>query len=282
MPHYTAVFKTTDGGINWIETQFGTDESLSGIYFVNNMMGWAVGGNDSGGIVYYTSDGGTNWELQSIPSVEYLYRVFFCDANCGWASGHLGTIISTVNPVPVELTSFTAIAYENSVTLNWQTATETNNSGFEIQRKKAEWESIGFVNGEGTTTEENSYSFVDENLTAGKYQYRLKQIDYDGSFEYSKIVDVQVLSLTEYNLSQNYPNPFNPNTTIKYSIPVGGVVKLTILNTIGEEIEILVNEYKSEGIHDVIFNAENIPSGIYFYKIETGNFNSVRKMILLK
>jgi len=282
LPHHPSVFKTTDGGSNWVETQFGTDEGLSDIYFVDNLRGWAVGGNNSGGIVYYTSDGGTNWELQTVPSVNSLYSLFFCDENCGWAVGHLGTIISTVNPVPVELTSFTAIADKNSVTLNWQTATETNNSGFEVQRKQAEWESIGFVNGEGTTTEENSYSFVDENLTAGKYQYRLKQIDYDGSFEYSKTVDVQVLSPTEYNLSQNYPNPFNPQTIIEYSIPAGEIVNLRIFNAAGEEIRTLVNEFKAEGTHEVIFDAEELTSGIYFYEISAGEFNSVKKMILLK
>ena len=282
LPHYPAVFKTTDGGASWTETQFGADESLSSVYFTDLNNGWAVGGNSSGGIVYYTSDGGDNWALQNIPSVNSLYRVFFCDANCGWASGHLGTIISTVNPVPVELTSFTANVNNNSVTLNWQTTTEINNSGFEIQRKKTVWKSIGFVNGQGTTTEENSYSFADENLTAGKYQYRLKQIDYDGSFEYSEILDVQILSPTEYTLNQNYPNPFNPSTTITYSIPSGGVVNLTVMNAIGEEIESLVNEYKTEGTHNVVFNAENIPSGIYFYKLESAAFSSVKKMVLLK
>jgi len=283
VPHYAAIFKTTDGGNNWTETSLGIDESLSGIYFTDNIHGWVVGGDSNNeGIIYYTSDGGANWVPQNIPPVEYLYRIFFFDENHGWASGHLGTIISTLNPVPVELTSFTATTNKNSVKLNWKTATETNNSGFEIQRKKTTWESIGFVNGQGTTTEENNYSFVDENLTTGKYQYRLKQIDFNGSYEYSETIDVQVLSPTEYTLSQNYPNPFNPATTIKYSIPASGFVKLAILNTIGEEIETLVNEYKSEGVHDVIFNAENIPSGIYFYKLETGEFSSVKKMVLLK
>ncbi|MCW9065211.1 MAG: YCF48-related protein, partial [Ignavibacteriaceae bacterium] len=198
-PHYAAIFKTTDGGINWIETQLGYDESLSSIYFVDNMKGWAVGGANSQGLVYYTSDGGANWIQQNIPSTEYLYKVFFVNENYGWASGHLGSIISTVNPVPVELTSFTAKANKNSVILNWQTSTETNNSGFEVQRKIGEWESMGFVEGHGTTTEEKIYSFVDENLVAGTYQYRLKQIDYDGSFEYSEIANAQVLSPKEYN-----------------------------------------------------------------------------------
>ena len=284
LPHYTAIFKTTDGGVNWVETQFGEDESLSSIYFIDNMKGWAVGGANSQGLVYYTSDGGDNWIQQTIPTTEFLYRVFFIDENHGWASGHIGTILSTVNPVPVELTSFTVTVNENSVMLNWKTASETNNSGFEILRSAQDdtWESIGFVNGKGTTTEESNYSFVDNNLTSGNYQYRLKQIDFDGSFEYSEIVDVQVLSPTEFNLSQNYPNPFNPSTTISYSIPTNGFVNLKIFNAVGEEVKTLVNENKSAGVHKVTFNAVNIPSGIYFYKLAAGESSLVKKMILLK
>ncbi|MCW8960767.1 MAG: T9SS type A sorting domain-containing protein, partial [Ignavibacteriaceae bacterium] len=283
LPHYTTVFKTTDGGTSWVETPFGTNENLSSIYFIDNMKGYAVGGNDNPeGIVYYTSDGGANWTLQNIPSVNFLYRVFFFDENHGWASGHIGTILSTVNPVPVELTAFTANANKNSVILNWQTVTETNNSGFEVQRNVGNWERIGFVEGHGTTTEENNYSFVDDNLTTGKYQYRLKQIDFDGSSEYSETISVQVVSPTEYTLSQNYPNPFNPVTTIKYSIPISGLVRLSVVNTVGEEVETLVNEYKTEGTHEVTFNAENLPSGIYFYKLVTGELSLAKKMVLLK
>ncbi|MBK6914493.1 MAG: hypothetical protein IPH11_12910 [Ignavibacteriales bacterium] len=129
--------------------------------------------------------------------------------------------------VPVELTSFTATAERNSVSLNWQTVTETNNSGFKIERKQVgspqssvsnqDWNQIAFIPGFGTTTEPKSYSFVDENLSAGKYQYRLKQIDFDGTFEYSNTVEVEINSPTEFSLGQNYPNPFNPTTKIKYT-----------------------------------------------------------------
>ena len=285
LPHHPSVFKTTDGGSNWVETQFGTDEGLSDIYFVDNLRGWAVGGNTSQGIVYYTSDGGTNWELQTIPSVNSLYSLFFCDENCGWAVGHLGTIISTVIPVPVELTSFSATRDNNDVTLFWQTATETNNLGFEILRsaQNDSWEKIGFIEGQGTTTEETDYSYVDENLQPGNYLYKLAQIDFDGTRDESDVVKVEINSQpSEYTLLQNYPNPFNPNTTIKYSIPTGGIVNLRIYNAAGEEIRTLVNEYKAEGTHEILFDAEELTSGIYFYKISAGEFNSVKKMVLLK
>ena len=291
VPHYAAIFKTTDGGNSWDETQLGTDESLGGINFSDLMHGYAVGGNASnGGLIYYTSDGGTNWIQQNIPATEYLYRVFFFDGNHGWASGHLGTIISTVNPLPVELTSFTATAENNSVLLNWQTATETNNSGFEIERNQMsevknqmEWERIGFIEGHGTTAEETNYSFTDRNLQPGNYSYKLVQIDFDGTRNESDIVNVEVNPQpNEYNLSQNFPNPFNPQTTIKYSIPVGEIVKLSIISLTGEEVKTLVNEFKTEGTYKVTFNAENLPSGIYFYRLVSGNFYSVKKMILLK
>ena len=186
--------------------------------------------------------------------------------------------------VPVELISFIADVDRNDVKLQWETATETNNQGYEIERKNqnSEWRTIAFVEGNGTTTELSKYSFLDQGLTVGKYQYRLKQIDYDGSFEYSKKVSVEISRPVEFSLEQNYPNPFNPSTTIQFSIPSEGVIKLTVLNIIGEEIETLVNEYKTEGTHQVIFNAENIPSGIYFYKLDSGSFTQTRKMILIK
>jgi len=286
VPHYAAIFKTTDGGVNWNETSLGIDESLSGIYFTDMTHGWAVGGSpSSGGSIYYTSDGGDNWIQQNIPSVEFLYQVYFFDENHGWASGHLGTIIATDATVPVELTSFSAIADQNNVTLSWSTSTETNNSGFEILRsaQNDNWEKIGFVEGQGTSTQENNYSYVDENLVAGNFSYKLVQIDFDGTRTESDVVNVEINSLpTDYSLSQNYPNPFNPSTTIKYTIPSGEFVNLRVFNSIGEEVKTLVNEYKTEGSHEVKFNAADLSSGIYFYRIDTGKFSSIKKMILLK
>jgi photosystem II stability/assembly factor-like uncharacterized protein len=286
VPHYGAIFKTTDGGVNWSETSLGVDESLGGIYFTDMMHGWAVGGSPSiGGTIYYTSDGGANWIQQNIPSVEFLYKVFFVDETHGWASGHLGTIIATESTVPVEFTSFSAIADQYNVTLSWSTSTETNNSGFEILRSAQtdNWEKIGFVEGQGTSTQENNYSFVDENLGVGNFSYKLVQIDFDGTRTESDVVKVEINSLpAEYDLSQNYPNPFNPSTTIKYTIPSGEFVNLRVFNSIGEEVKTLVNEYKTEGTHEVKFDAADLSSGIYFYKIDAGKFSSIKKMILLK
>ena len=198
--------------------------------------------------------------------------------------GELGNPI-----VPVELQSFTATVTRNSVSLNWQTATETNNSGFEIERSEmsnvnsqTDWQVIGFIPGFGTTTEPKSYSFVDENLSSGKYQYRLKQIDFDGSFEYSNIVEVEINSPTEFSLEQNYPNPFNPSTTIGFSIPERSFVTLKVYDMLGREVEVLISEQKESGNYQIGFNASDLSSGIYYYTLTTGNFTSTKKMSLVK
>ncbi len=291
-PSYGVVYKTTDGGNSWNLTTLGMHQLLLGMYFTDDLNGWIVGvdySNGNMGIVYRTTDAGTNWEIQSIPSIDALFNIIFINSNTGWATGGNGNIITTEGSTPVELSSFTAFVDKNNVVLNWQTATETNNNGFQIERLKDskikntnEWKSIGFVNGQGTTTEENSYSFVDDNLTTGKYQYRLKQIDFDGSYEYSETINVQVLSPTEFSLSQNYPNPFNPTTTIKYSIPNPGSVKLLVYNSLGEKVTELVDEYKEAGSYKINFDASDLSSGIYFYKLKAGRFTSVKKLILLK
>lgn len=198
--------------------------------------------------------------------------------------------------VPVELTSFTSNVTQNSVSLNWQTATETNNSGFEIERSKTsdlkvqvEWNQVGFVPGFGTTTEPNSYSFIDENLSPGKYRYRLKQIDLDGAFEYSNTVEVEINSPIVFSLEQNYPNPFNPTTKIKYSIlstPLsladGLEVRLHVFDVLGNEVAALVKEPQQSGSYEVEFNADHLSSGVYYYQLRYGSFVETKKMILLR
>ena len=194
-------------------------------------------------------------------------------------------------PVPVELTALTVSAIGNEVTLNWSTATELNNQGFEIQRKAfaSEFATVGFIKGQGTTTQQNQYSFTDKNLDEGKYFYRLKQMDFNGSFEYSNAIEVDVRSVDQFSLEQNYPNPFNPATTIGYVLQEKGNVKLTLLNSLGEEIAILVNEEQDKGYHKVEFNGSGLASGMYLCRIQiipangTGQaFIETKKMLLLK
>lgn len=200
-------------------------------------------------------------------------------------SGFPRALVLTVDTtVPVELTSFTSTIVEKIVQLNWSTASETNNSGFEIQRKSEieNWEAIGFVTGGGTTTQKRNYSYSDKLNSAGSYNYRLKQIDYDGSYEYSDEINVEVFSPVEFELVQNYPNPFNPSTIISFTIPQESTVKLTIFNMLGEQVALLVNEVRSAGSYEVEFNASNLSSGMYLYRVEAGNLIATKKMTLIK
>ncbi len=188
------------------------------------------------------------------------------------------------NVIPVELTSFAATLENNYSKLTWSTATETNNQGYEIQRKTGtEWENIGFVKGKGTTTEKNNYSFVDDlvNLKTDKIYYRLKQIDFDGTAHFSQSIEVSYLP-QQFSLEQNYPNPFNPSTTIKFALPKTSNVKLIVFNTLGQAVEELVNEKMDAGYYSFDFNASNLSSGVYYYRLETENFVSVKKMMLIK
>ena len=185
--------------------------------------------------------------------------------------------------VPVELVSFTAAQNGDQVDLEWQTATENNNSGFEIQRMMtSDWQTIGFVPGFGTTTEQHSYSFSDENLLDGIYQYRLKQIDYNGSFKYSDEIELEITSVLEFKLDQNYPNPFNPSTSISYQIPNNTHLTLKIYNELGIEVTTLVNEFKPAGSYNIKYDASLLPSGVYFYQLRTETFTQTKKMLLIK
>jgi hypothetical protein len=187
--------------------------------------------------------------------------------------------------VPVELTSFTASSdNQGQVVLNWQTATETNNRIFEIERKDAQnsYATIGFVKGSGTTTEPRDYTYVDKNVLPGNYTYRLKQVDFDGRFEYSDEVTASVSGPVSFDLSQNYPNPFNPSTTIRFNIAEQGQVKLAVYDMLGEVVAVLLNENIEPGSHQINFDASALPSGAYFYKLQQGNSVLVKKMLLMK
>ncbi|MFH1194244.1 MAG: T9SS type A sorting domain-containing protein [bacterium] len=218
--------------------------------------------------------------------------------------------------LPVELTSFSATSSNGNVSLNWQTATEVNNYGFEIERTVIlsgaknplirNWQNIGFVEGSGNSNSPKEYSFIDRSaasISHTNYLYRLKQIDIDGAFTYSEEIIVKTRrdeSLpTEFELFQNYPNPFNPTTTIKYVIPSGArnhkdfsssstprndnaLVTIKVYDILGNEVATLVNETKEPGVYEVEFDGSNLASGIYFYKLMSGNFLSTKKIIMLK
>ena len=198
------------------------------------------------------------------------------DAFAGYSSSTIHTVSFSNRdaPLPVELSSFTANVNINNVELTWKTATEVNNNGFEVQRKEGStesgvgrWEKVGFVHGHGNSNSPKEYSYTDKNLTGGtKFQYRLKQIDNDGKYEYSKEVEVKVVP-KDINLLQNYPNPFNPVTEIKFTLPEAAKVTLRVYNIIGQEVANLVNGIEEAGFHSIKFEGSNLPSGTYIYRL---------------
>lgn len=190
--------------------------------------------------------------------------------------------------IPVELTSFNIIAKDNSVRLSWETETEINNYGFEIERKIAgsDFITIGFVSGNGTTTEPKIYIFTDTDLSNGKYVYRLKQVDFNGMYEYSNEVEIDFYYSLYYSLDQNYPNPFNPSTKISWQSPSSGWQTIKVFDMLGREVATLVDEYRDAGNYEVEFQITSgnteFASGIYYYQLRAGNYTDTKKMLLIK
>lgn len=216
----------------------------------------------------------------------YTYRVMAFNV---FINSDYSNLAQITTPVPVELVSFTANFSDRKVLLAWETATELNNAGFSVQRSKdnSEFIDLAFVRGNGTTTSQSSYNYVDKSPISGKYYYRLKQIDLDGSSSYSKTVEVEIGLPKNYALEQNYPNPFNPSTTIRFALPVNAKVNLKLFNALGQVVATLLNTDLDAGVHETVFNASNLSSGVYFYSltvqgINGSNYNSTKRMILIK
>jgi len=274
------VYCSTDNGNSWVPLGLTTSYIFS---IVINSRGDIFAGTTEG--VYYSSDNGSNWHQINGGLTNKQIISLGVDSNGYIFAGTNGSgIFRSVNSttVPVELTSFSVRVDKNKINLSWTTATELNNSGFEIQRKLSEYDfsTVAFVNGNGTSTKTNNYSWS-EKLLPGIYSYRLKQIDYNGKYEYSKEVEITVTP-NIFSLEQNFPNPFNPNTVISYSLPSASNVKLVVYNTLGQNVKVLENGYKNAGGYSVHFDASDLPSGIYFYRLEAGQFTQVKKMMLLK
>jgi hypothetical protein len=269
------------------------------IFDTNKLTGY---GNTDIFIAKYDPNGNCLWAKQA--GSKYMdqgwgisagaYGGVFVTGFCGWGSvfgsillnSNTGAFVSKITdvPLPVELSSFNYQLLGNSVNLDWITQTETNNKCFEIERKNqsTSWIKIGEVKGSGTSNYPKQYSFVDKSISNGRYTYRLKQIDYNGQFKYSNELEVNFIIPDKYSLEQNYPNPFNPSSTINYSLAKDGNVKLVVYNSLGSKVTTIVNEFKQAGNYSVQFNGGNLPSGIYFYRLEAGQFTQVRKMMLLK
>jgi hypothetical protein len=186
--------------------------------------------------------------------------------------------------LPVELSSWTGnVASNGTVSLHWTTATEKNNAGFDVERStdNVAFTKVGFVAGNGTTTQSHSYSFTD-NTASGKTYYRLRQVDYDGQYTYSGVLEINAASPSTFTLEQNYPNPFNPTTTIAYTLPKAAAVSLKLYDVLGREVATLVHQNLQAGRYTATVNASRLNSGIYFYKLDADGFSQTKKLTVLK
>ena len=255
----------------------GYDDVIAGARYGNF---YCISGRGDSLFFMHSFPGDWMYTVNNMPSID---GNFSNEILAGTKNGKVVCFSGGTLALPVELTGFNGFVSNGKVNLNWSTVTEINNSGFEIERKSdSNWEKVGFVQGSGTSAEPRSYSFVDEDVSDGMFNYRLKQIDFNGRFEYSEIVEIEVAIPIEYSLKQNYPNPFNPSTTISYSIKERGIVTLKVFDILGNEVKTLVNEEKDAGNYKIEFNAASFASGIYFYSLQSGGFLSTKKMILLK
>jgi len=188
--------------------------------------------------------------------------------------------------LPVELTSFTSEIMKNDVTLKWTTSSEDNNERFEIERSltnSKDWDMVGAVLGFGNSNIPVSYSFTDKALNTGNYNYRLKQIDFNGHLEYFNLInEVSIGTPVKFNLSQNYPNPFNPVTQIDFEIPLDGNMNISVYDNNGKLVSTITNGFKTAGYYTSYFNASDLSSGLYFYRLESQNSSQVKKMTLIK
>ncbi|MGB5287402.1 MAG: T9SS type A sorting domain-containing protein [Ignavibacteriaceae bacterium] len=315
------IAKSTNGGNTWTSAiKVNNDNTTREQFFVWSTIDPATGHlwfvfydrrNTTGAatdvFVAKSTDGGSTFENFKVSETPFTptASVFFGDYSniAAWngkiypiwtrlQSGQLSVWTTVINDslfIPVELSSFTAEVNDGKVLLSWQTSTEINNQGFFIERKNitsaddgSNWMEIGFKEGYGNSTEIHQYWFEDNPVNDGTYHYRLKQIDFDGSVNYSNEIEVNVFTVKSFSLSQNYPNPFNPSTTISFQLPEASYIALKVYDAIGTEIETIAEGIYPAGVHEVIFDASKLSSGIYLYRILSGTNQSTRKMMVVK
>jgi len=286
------VYESTNGGTSWTNISAGMP-NLPVMCIVQNKRATdrnvLFAGTDVG---VYVKDGSSNWASYNngLPNVVVTeLEIYYGGSPDKLRAGTFGRGLWETNidgVLPVELSSFTSSVNNNNVALLWSTSSEENNKGFEIERSrenKSDWVRIGFVEGKGNSNQNTDYSFNDSKLNAGKYHYRLKQVDYNGNYKYHNLSDAVYVGVPEkFGLSQNYPNPFNPSTRIDYNLPVDTKVSIKVYDNTGREVANIVNTSQSAGYYSVQFNSENLSNGVYYCKMVAGDFSMVKKMLLLK
>ncbi|HLG31794.1 MAG TPA: YCF48-related protein [Ignavibacteriaceae bacterium] len=313
-------FKTTDSGENWVEqTNLNISQSRD-VYFSDLLRGWIISGNElyyttdsgsnwvldpqiytyswhfetitdshfiiTGSNIYESIDAGQVWQNLTSQTGSGFTSLHAPKNYLAYGVGTLGYIISYLDTsiVPVELINFSADYSDNKIHLHWVTTTETNNYGFEVLRSSdnQNWNLLEFINGNGTTTLTHHYQFTDRVETSGNYYYKLKQLDYNGNFNYSNTLEVNIISPSGFELSQNFPNPFNSSTTIRYQLPKDNFISLKVYDVLGNEIKTLIEGNKKAGYYSIAFSTTDLSSGIYFFQLRTEDFVSTKKMVLLK
>jgi len=233
----------------------------------------------------------TSYIVENIPSKSHLFYAITAVGGAGIESGFSNIVeIVLTGPTPVELSNFAGFAANGKNILEWTTATESNNYGFEIQRSKTKnsnFEKIGFVEGNGTTSKPSHYKFIESDPIAEKCYYRLKQVDFNGEYSYSEVIEIKINLPNEFEINQNYPNPFNSSTIISYKLPQYSFVEIKIFDINGRLVNSIIDEFQEAGNKLVNWNGvdsdgTNVPSGMYFYKITAMNVTKFGRMTLIK
>jgi hypothetical protein len=285
----SGIYISNDNGNSWTVDTIGlTNKYIRKLFVIDNSI--YAGSNGDG--VYLQTGSGTNWSnwrkfndglvsVADIRDIEYIGDFMF--------SGLSGNGVWKINivPLPVKFISLTSNVSGRNIILNWKTSFEKNNSGFDIERKISgtnEWKKISFVTGKGNSNVPVQYTYEDKKLNCGKYNYRFKQIDYNGNFEYFALNgEVEISNPGKFILNQNYPNPFNPKTKIDFELPVDCKVTLKVYDITGRDIVVLLNnEFKKTDYYTIEFDGSRFSSGLYFYRLITDGFSETKKMILLK
>ncbi|MGE5860420.1 MAG: LamG-like jellyroll fold domain-containing protein, partial [Ignavibacteria bacterium] len=279
-----AVLHTTDSSkvdLTWNDNS--PDESG---FIIQRANGDSVSGNPFSSIDTVNADITSYTDLSTDSLSTYTYRIYAYNADTVSTFSYKAEITTST---PVELTSFTASVKNGSVLITWETATEINNAGFSIERRSenGKFADIAFIKGKGTTTNKSVYSYLDKSISFGKFSYRLKQVDYDGSYTYSNVTIVDLGLPKDFALAQNYPNPFNPSTTIKFTLPANAKVTMKVYNTLGQEVALILSGEFNAGIHEAVFNASGFSSGVYLYRLEAAgtdgsSFVAMKRMLLVK
>lgn len=283
----TTMYKTTNKGLNWSTIPISIPGNKTDIEFTNASTGYVTTSTSQ---LYKTTNSGTNWTLQ-LNSASGLFGLHFVNQTTGYAVGNSGLIYYTNNqPLPVELGYFYELVSGNNVTLKWGTIWELNNSRFEIERKEVSnpvWIKSGEITGNGTVNNQIDYSFNDINLKSGEYFYRLKQIDYNGNYEYHNLSNsVMINKPNNFKVMQNYPNPSNPKSKIDFNIPIDGFISVKVYDITGREVLTIMEVNKKADFYSVEFDGSGLASGVYFYRVEVtgdkGNFSQIKKLVLVK